>query len=74
MTYKYWNSGNSVAIFRVRDGTEHGISLQDFKHPMIFWQYVEESCTFQIVYGVRKAKFQTKWPVRLEEKKHKFSR
>jgi hypothetical protein len=28
MTYKYWNSGNDVAIFRVGDG----ISLQDFKH------------------------------------------
>jgi hypothetical protein len=37
MSYKYWISGNDVAIFRVGDVIEHGISLQDFKHPMIFW-------------------------------------
>jgi hypothetical protein len=30
MTYTYWNSGNDVAIFRVRHVQEHGISLQDF--------------------------------------------
>ena len=39
---------------------------------MIFWQNVEESCTFQKIYGVWKVKFQTKWPGRLE--KYKFSR
>jgi hypothetical protein len=47
MTYKYWNFGNSVAIFRVRDGTEHGISLQDFKHPMIFWMYSKSVQTIE---------------------------
>ena len=36
MTYKYWISGDDVAIFRIGDVMEHGISLQDFKHPMIF--------------------------------------
>jgi hypothetical protein len=33
---------------------DHGSSLQDFKHAMIFWQNVEESCTFQTIYGVGK--------------------
>ena len=67
MTYTYWNSGNDVAIFRVEDVPEHGILLQDFKHPMIFWQNVEESCTFQKIYGAGKVKLQTKWPGRLEK-------
>ena len=49
-------SGNYVAIFRVGDVPEHDISLQDFKHPMIFWQNVEESCTFQKINGVAKVK------------------
>ena len=31
MTYKYCNSGNDVAIFRVGDVPEHHISLPDFK-------------------------------------------
>ena len=30
MTYKYWNSGNNVAIFRIPDVAEHDILLQDF--------------------------------------------
>jgi hypothetical protein len=30
MTYKHWNSGNDVAIFRARNVPEHGISLQDY--------------------------------------------
>jgi hypothetical protein len=30
MTYKHWNSGNDVAIYRARNFPEHGISLQDF--------------------------------------------
>jgi hypothetical protein len=30
MTYKYRISGNDVAIFRVWNVPEHGISLQDF--------------------------------------------
>jgi hypothetical protein len=30
MTYKYWISGNDVAIFTVEDVPEHCISLQDF--------------------------------------------
>ena len=30
MTNKYWNFGNDVAIFRVRNVPEHAISLQDF--------------------------------------------
>jgi len=67
MTYKYWISGYDVAIFRVGDITEHGISLQDFKHPMIFLQNAEESCTFQKIYGVGKVKLQTKWSDRPEK-------
>ena len=63
MTYKYWNSGNDVAIFRVGSVPEHDISLQDLKHPMIFSQNVEESCTFEKIYGFWKVKLQTKWPV-----------
>jgi hypothetical protein len=59
MTYKYWISGND-AMFRVGDVQEHGISLQDFKHPMIFWQNVEESCTLQKIYDVGKFKRRTK--------------
>ena len=30
MTYKYWNSGNEVANFRVRNVPEHDIVMQDF--------------------------------------------
>ena len=30
MTYKYCNTGNDIAIFRVRNVPEHVISLQDF--------------------------------------------
>ena len=30
MTYKYGNFGNDVAVFRVLNVPEHGISLQDF--------------------------------------------
>ena len=56
MTYKYWNSGNNVAIFRVGDVPDHGISMQDLKHPMIFWQNPEESSTFKNLYGVGKVK------------------
>ena len=47
---------NDAAIFRVGDIPEHDISLQDFKHPMIFSQNIEESCTFQKI-----------WPGRLEK-------
>ena len=54
MTYKYLILGNDVTIFRVGDVPEHGISIQDFKHPMIFWQYIEESCTYQKIYMVLK--------------------
>jgi hypothetical protein len=67
MTYKYWIFGNDIAIFRVGDVPEYGISLQDFKHPMIFWQNVEESCTFQNIYDVGKVKLQTKWSGRFEK-------
>ena len=42
MTYTYWNSGNNLAIFRAGDAPEHGISLQDVKHPIIFWQNIEQ--------------------------------
>ena len=70
MTYKYWNSGNDIAIFRIGDVLEHGISLQDFKHPMIFWQNVEES--FKKIYGLQKVNFRQNGQV--ESKKHKFSR
>ena len=55
-----------VAIFRVGDITEHGISLYDFKHPMIFLQNSDESCTFQKIYGVGKVKLRTKWSDRPE--------
>ena len=67
MTYKYWISGDDVAIFRIGDVMEHGISLQDFKHPIIFWQNVEESCTCQEMYGVGKVKLLSKWSSRLEK-------
>ena len=33
MTYKYWISGNDIAIFRVGDIPEHDISLQDINTP-----------------------------------------
>jgi len=36
MTYKYRISGDDVVIIGVGDVPAHGISLQDFKHPMIF--------------------------------------
>jgi len=32
LIYKYCNSGNDVAIFRVEDVQEHDISTQDFKY------------------------------------------
>ena len=54
MTYEYWNSGNDVSNCSVGDVHEHGISLQDFKHPMIFWRSIEESCTFQKIYAIGK--------------------
>jgi len=49
---------------------EHGISLQYFKHhmSMIFRQNVEESCTYQKIYGDRKVKVQIKWSWRLKKK------
>jgi len=62
-----WNSRNSIAIFSIGDVPEHGISLQDFKHPMIFWQNVEESCMFREIYGVGMVKLQIKWPGSLEK-------
>ena len=64
MTYKYRISGDDVVIIGVSlsDVPEHGISLQDFKHPMIFWQNIEEPCTFQKIYGVGKVNLQTKYP------------
>jgi hypothetical protein len=43
------------------------ISLQGFKHPMIFWQNIEESCTFQKIFGVGKVNLQRKWSDRLEK-------
>jgi hypothetical protein len=36
MTYKYRIFGDDVVIIGESDVPEHGISLQDFKHPMIF--------------------------------------
>ena len=48
-----------IAIFGVGNIPEHGISLKYFKHAMIFWQNVDESCTFQKIYGVGKVKLQT---------------
>jgi hypothetical protein len=56
-----------VAIFRIGNVPGHGIPLHDFKHPMIFSQNVEESCTFQKIYSVGKVKLQTKWPGRLKK-------
>jgi hypothetical protein len=67
MTYEYRISGDDVVIIGVEDVPAHGISLQDFKHPIIFWQIVEESCTFQKIYRVGKVKLQTKWPGRFEK-------
>ena len=37
-----------------------GISLQDFKHPLIFSQNIEESCTFQKIDGLEKVKLKNK--------------
>ena len=59
MTYKYRISGDDVVIIGV---SEHGILLQDFKHPLIFWQNIEKPCTFQKIYGVGKVNLQTKCP------------
>jgi hypothetical protein len=59
MTYKYRISGDDVVIIGV---SEHGISLQDFKHPLIFWQNIEEPCKLQKIYGVGKVNLQTKCP------------
>ena len=67
MTYKFWIPGNDVAIFRVWGVPEQGISLRDFKHHIIFWQNVEELCTFQKIYDVGKIKPQTKMPGRLKK-------
>jgi hypothetical protein len=36
MFYEYCISGNDVAIFRVEDVQEHGISMQDFKHQVSY--------------------------------------
>jgi hypothetical protein len=38
-----------------------------FKHPLIFSQKVEESCTFQKIYGLGKVKLKIKWPGRLKK-------
>ena len=57
-------TGMSLHFLRVGDVPAHGISLQ---HPMIYWQNVEESCTFQKIYGVGKVKLQRKWSDRLEK-------
>jgi hypothetical protein len=59
-------SWDIVAIIRVGDVLKHGISLQDFKHPMLFWQNIEEWCTFEKIYGVGKIKLNTKWPYGLK--------
>jgi hypothetical protein len=59
---------NDHAIFRVDDfHSEPGISLQDFKYALIFWQNVEESCMFQTIYGVEKVKLKIKWQGMLEK-------
>jgi len=42
----YCISESGGPISRVGIVPEHDISLQEFKHPMIFWQNEEESCTF----------------------------
>jgi hypothetical protein len=62
MTYKYRISGDDVVFIGVED-----VPAQDFKNPIIFWQIVEESCTFQKIYRVGKVKLQTKWPGRFEK-------
>jgi hypothetical protein len=62
MTYKYRISGDDVVIIGVSDVPAHAISLQDFKHPMIFWENIEEPCNFQKIYGVGKVNLQTKCP------------
>jgi hypothetical protein len=54
---KFWNA---IAIFRLGVLSEYDISLQDFRHPMIFRQNVEESCMFQKIYGVGNINLQTK--------------
>ena len=47
------------------DRKSPGISLQDFKHlQLIFSQNLEESCTFQKIYGLGKVKLK---PGRLEK-------
>jgi hypothetical protein len=65
MFYKYWNSGNYVAIIRAWDVPEHGISMQDFKHNILTecreMMYVSENI------WCGKVKLQTKWPYRLEK-------
>ena len=54
MTYKYRISVDDVVIIGESDVPEHGISLQDFKHPMIFWQNIEEPYMFKKIYTVGK--------------------
>ena len=56
MTYKYRISGDDVVNIGVSDVPEHDISLQDFKHLMIFWENIEEPCNFQKIYVVGKVK------------------
>ena len=47
--------GDDRAIFRV--GVFHSLAFHcKTKHPLIFSQNVEESCTFQKIYGLRKVK------------------
>ena len=59
--------GDDRAIFRVGVFRSLAFSLQDFKHAVIFWQNVEESCTFQKIYGLGKVKLKIKWTGRLEK-------
>ena len=59
--------GDDRAIFRVDVFRSLAFSLQDLKHAVICWQNVEESCTFQKIYGLGKVKLKIKWPVRLEK-------
>ena len=67
MTYKYCISGDGRAILRV--GVFHSLAFhcKTNKHPLIFSQNVEESCTFQNIYGLGKVKLEIKWPGRLEK-------
>ena len=68
MAYKYWNSKNYVAIFRVGNAPGNGISLNILNIPWYFDRTRRIVEVAAHIYGVGKVKLQTKWSGRLGQK------